>query len=50
MAPDEVIVNKNIDALCIGQGEEAWQEFLSKFKNKQDITDIKNFWVKLIHY
>lgn len=46
VAPDEVIVNKNVDALCVGQGEDAWQEFLSKFKNKQDITDIKNFWVK----
>lgn len=46
VAPEEVIANENVDALCIGQGEEAWQEFLSKFKNGQDITDIKNFWVK----
>ncbi len=46
VAPEEVIANENVDALCIGQGEEAWQEFLFKFKNAQDITDIKNFWVK----
>ncbi len=47
IAPDEVIENRNVDALCIGQGEEAWQEFLFKFKNGQNITDIKNFWVKI---
>lgn len=46
VAPEEVIANENVDALCIGQGEEAWQELLSKFKNNQDITDVRNFWVK----
>lgn len=47
VAPEEVIKNENVDALCIGQGEEAWQEFLLKFKNAQDITNIRNFWVKI---
>ena len=46
VAPEEVIENKNVDALCVGQGEDAWQEFLLKFKNAEDITDVRNFWVR----
>jgi len=46
ISPEEVIENKFVDAICIGQGEEAWQDFLIKFKNKLDFTDLKNFWVK----
>lgn len=46
IAPDEVIENKYVDAICIGQGEEAWQEFLLKFKDGQDLFEIENLWVK----
>lgn len=46
ISPEEVIENEFVDAICIGQGEVAWQEFLIKFKNGLDFTDIKNLWVK----
>ena len=46
IAPDEVIKNPYVDALCIGEGEKAWEEFLDRFKTGQDITNISNFWVK----
>ena len=46
IAPDEVIENKYVDAICIGQGEGAWQEFLLKFKDGQDLSEIDNLWVK----
>lgn len=48
IAPDDVIKDPHIDALCIGEGEKAWEEFLFKFKTGQDITTIKNLWVKTI--
>jgi radical SAM superfamily enzyme YgiQ (UPF0313 family) len=46
VAPEEVIQNSFIDALCRGEGEEAWEEFLTRLIHDQDISDIKNFWVK----
>jgi len=46
IAPDEVIKNQHVDALCIGEGEEAWKEFLQKYAKKEDISSIKNLWVK----
>ncbi|MCZ7393710.1 MAG: radical SAM protein [Candidatus Methanoperedens sp.] len=48
ISPQEVIENKFVDAICIGQGEEAWQEFLIKFKNGLDFTDTKNLWIKTV--
>jgi len=46
VAPEEVIKNPFIDALCRGEGEKAWEEFLTLFVNDQDISNIKNFWIK----
>jgi radical SAM superfamily enzyme YgiQ (UPF0313 family) len=46
IAPEAVIKNHFIDALCRGEGEEAWEEFLVRLINDQDISDIKNFWIK----
>jgi len=46
IAPNNVIKNPYIDALCIGEGEKAWEEFLFKFKTDQEITTIRNLWVK----
>ena len=46
VAPDDVIKNPYVNALCIGEGEEAWDEFLFKFKTGQDITNVRNLWVK----
>lgn len=46
VAPDDVIMNPYVDALCVGEGEKAWEEFLVRFKAGQDITNINNLWVK----
>ncbi|MCP4347330.1 MAG: B12-binding domain-containing radical SAM protein [Desulfobacterales bacterium] len=46
VAPEEVIKNSFINALCRGEGENAWKEFLSRFIKNQDISTIKNLWVK----
>jgi radical SAM superfamily enzyme YgiQ (UPF0313 family) len=46
VAPEEVIKNSYVDALCRGEGEEAWEEFLVRFINNQDLTNVKNIWIK----
>jgi len=46
-APERVIQNKNIDSICIGEGEEALLELCEKMRGHSDITKIKNVWVKL---
>ena len=40
----EVIYEKSIDAICIGEGEEAMVEVANKIKS--DISRIKNIWIK----
>lgn len=45
-APNEAIGNKNIDSICIGEGEQALLELCEKLRDKKDITKIKNLWVK----
>ncbi|MCK9474669.1 MAG: B12-binding domain-containing radical SAM protein [Candidatus Muirbacterium halophilum] len=53
--PDIVIKHKFIDILCIGEGEQAIVELCNKLKQKKDIYQIQNLWVrdfknnKLIH-
>jgi anaerobic magnesium-protoporphyrin IX monomethyl ester cyclase len=32
------------DAICVGEGETAFQTFLSDYENKRDFTGTKNFW------
>lgn len=46
VSPDDVINNPSVDALCIGEGEKVWEEFLEKFKNGKDISCIENLWLK----
>jgi radical SAM superfamily enzyme YgiQ (UPF0313 family) len=45
-SPEEVINNPNVDSICIGEGEDAFVELCSKLKSNEDITKIKNLWVK----
>lgn len=47
IAPDDVISNTYIDAICIGEGEKGWEEFLVSFKQRKPLTEIKNIWVKI---
>lgn len=46
IAPDEVINNPFVDAICRGEGEKAWEEFLIKFKTNNDLKNVQNFWIK----
>lgn len=46
MAPDVVITNDQIDAICIGEGEYAVVELLIKFAAGDDVTDTKGMWFK----
>ncbi len=45
-SPDEVISNDNVDSICVGEGEKALVELALGLKKKEDITGIKNLWVK----
>lgn len=42
----EVIEEGGIDAICIGEGFEAFTNFLDKLEKGEDITQTPNWWVK----
>jgi len=42
----EIISEESIDAICIGEGEQAFVELANHLQKNQDITAIKNLWVK----
>ncbi len=42
----EMIKEEGVDAVCIGEGEEAFVEFVNKLEKKKDASRVKNFWVK----
>jgi radical SAM superfamily enzyme YgiQ (UPF0313 family) len=46
LSPDDVIRNPFVDALCRGEGEKAWEEFLVRFEKGERLSTIKNLWVK----
>lgn len=47
VAPEEVIKDANVDAVGIGECEEAFLEFVAKYEVYDMIpTNVKNFWVK----
>lgn len=41
-----VINEEGVDMICIGEGEEALLELMNKMKKNENITNIKNIWVK----
>ncbi len=45
-APEDAISSDLVDSICIGEGEEAFLEYCKKYQNDEDLTDVKNFWVK----
>ncbi|MFA5099324.1 MAG: radical SAM protein [Candidatus Omnitrophota bacterium] len=45
-APEKVISNKEIDIVCIGEGEEALLELCTRLKEGKDYSGICNLWVK----
>jgi len=46
LVPEEVIKNDCIDIVALGECEEALIELCDKLTKKQEIKDIKNFWIK----
>lgn len=46
LAPYELEKTEFLDAICVGEGEYALLELADALENNQDITKIKNIWVK----
>jgi anaerobic magnesium-protoporphyrin IX monomethyl ester cyclase len=44
--PDNVIKENCVDIVCIGEGEDALTELCNSIRDKKQITNIKNLWVK----
>jgi len=42
----EIIEKAPIDALCVGEGEDAIVEFSNAIEQKKDYSKIKNLWIK----
>ncbi|MFC1667219.1 B12-binding domain-containing radical SAM protein, partial [Candidatus Omnitrophota bacterium] len=43
----EIIEEKSVDAICIGEGELALEEFTKKVSNNKELPeDVLNFWIK----
>jgi radical SAM superfamily enzyme YgiQ (UPF0313 family) len=45
-APEEALANDIIDAICIGEGEQAFLEYCQKFQKNENLSEIKNIWTK----
>jgi|TARA_Y100000310_G_scaffold335835_1_gene418860 radical SAM superfamily enzyme YgiQ (UPF0313 family) len=45
-APEEVIENKYIDYVCMGEGEYAVANLCKSLAKRKSIDNIKNFWIK----
>lgn len=42
----DTICEEGVDAICIGEGDEAFTEFADQLSLGKDVRTIKNFWVK----
>ena len=42
----EDAITADVDAICTGEGEFAFEQFYDAFKDGRDYTDVKNFWFK----
>ncbi|MBF0563616.1 MAG: B12-binding domain-containing radical SAM protein [Nitrospirae bacterium] len=47
LCPDEVMSSEWIDALCIGEGEEPFAEYLDALEGRGNAETIKNLWVRV---
>jgi radical SAM superfamily enzyme YgiQ (UPF0313 family) len=45
-APHKVIKNKEIDIVCVGEGEDALLELCVKLRENKDYSNIENLWIK----
>ncbi|MCG2712050.1 MAG: B12-binding domain-containing radical SAM protein [Candidatus Omnitrophica bacterium] len=46
IASEKVIADKNIDMICIGEGEDAIVELVNKMEKKIPVYDTRNIWFK----
>jgi len=46
VAPEECIAHKDVDMICLGEGELALTELLNRMDRGDQILDVKNFWIK----
>lgn len=46
LRPDEVFSLKEVDAVCLGEGEEPFLKYVERLKNGRTKKDIENFWIK----
>jgi radical SAM superfamily enzyme YgiQ (UPF0313 family) len=42
----EIIKEEGVDAVCIGEAEDALLELVERMKYREDMFDVKNFWFK----
>ena len=42
----EDAIQADVDAICTGEGEFAFEEFLSLYRDGRDFTGVRNFWFK----
>lgn len=47
MAPEDIFSIKGVDAVCIGEGEDAMLELVDAIEANKDYSDIRNLWFKL---
>ncbi len=46
LLPEETIQNPLVDAICIGEGEDSFKEYLDKLQNNQEPRGVKGIWYK----
>ena len=44
--PEETLADPNVDAICVGEGEQALLDFLRLFSEGKSFTHVENFWFK----
>lgn len=44
--PEQVLSNKYVDMVCVGEGEKVISELVERIVNKKDYRDIGNLWIK----
>jgi anaerobic magnesium-protoporphyrin IX monomethyl ester cyclase len=44
--PEVLEQNPCLDAICLGEGEEAFEEFLGEVSGGRDAASVRNFWVR----
>jgi anaerobic magnesium-protoporphyrin IX monomethyl ester cyclase len=42
----ENAIEADVDAICVGEGEFPFHDFLDRYKEGRDFSDIRNFWFK----